>query len=755
MAFLDYSGLSHFLDKLKTLFIPLSQKGANNGVATLGNTGKVPSSQLDISANEVSTSAISGQAAVENALEYLDNQNKTLDSEAVKSVNGKTPDSHGRVEISQVPYAEDIVTTEAQQSSAEYIMRTTGGEASLSDGAAKLDSIRGRRIHTGQVDESIAMTVNAVEREPDPETGITPDPITATLDHDTFVAYVQSSGTITLTYSSSWSASPALYGITVTGTPVNGDEIIIVYVKEERGTITQSTPTAFKSTGWNLYDNTLGYAKVLKYSDTYGFMIGGTYTAVQFSETESGEKNTITPDSNGLFTVPSDGYVWVTGGNTTDTFVLMTWSDWTEGYEGSFTVYTESVIDLTSAMTNFPYGLMQVGTYTDELNIRMGIGYSRVERRAYNAENLAYAKASGRVYEYDTNYIYIQRAEDITYDIDTDGAHIACDHGYEIVVGTTIPEFVQTLYGKNLVDYLQHDIPTTLESLKTDVNQYEATLYKGDLNSAPHGRVYTNTGVSNQPDTSYAYWIVDTIIYSSNHACQTAYMRTSAANPTMFYRAKSSGVWGSWNQVALNTNVEKRAYQLTLGDSDTFATMSAALDALPAQSPTAIFISTAAMSLLTDGSLTGQSFRGVVNRSGTSSSKVFDFYGGLGTGNGTGHGVSFRVNISTGVAQYNDPYQNIMNTLGEFAVLTKSCPASGSTTITKKECQKGILVTFGGSLSRMGVWLFYNASNGYVKQVTSGDAAAGSMTVTSDGTTTTISNSASAAATCFVLVLDV
>ena len=46
MGFLDFTGLSHFLDKIKTITIPSSSKGAANGVAELDANGKVPSSQL-------------------------------------------------------------------------------------------------------------------------------------------------------------------------------------------------------------------------------------------------------------------------------------------------------------------------------------------------------------------------------------------------------------------------------------------------------------------------------------------------------------------------------------------------------------------------------------------------------------------------------------------------------------------------------------------------------------------------------------
>lgn len=386
-----------------------------------------------------------------------------LDEEVAKrakTFNGKEADENGNFNIDEIMFAHQIVTDDAQQSSGEFLFRTTGGDASLSDGPAKLVSIFGRAVHTGVVPESLNMTVNATPREEGEE------PITATIDRDTFVAYVQNSGTTTLTYTDAWSANPTLYGVTVVGTPVSGDQIVIVYVKENRGLITVSDPDEFISTGWNLYNHTNGYARVKKYSSQYGFLIGGAYTGIKFSATLDGEQTTISPAS-GYFTIPSDGYVWVTGGDNTTTYILMTWSDWGEGYEGDWQAYTESVIDLSSIMTDFPYGLMQVEGYADEINFGMGKAISRIERMAYTAENLAAAKASGRPYDADTNYIYLVRASEVTYDISSSitGDYTASDHGEEIINGGTVAVFVQTLYGQNLVDKLRTDVVTKSQDL--------------------------------------------------------------------------------------------------------------------------------------------------------------------------------------------------------------------------------------------------------------------------------------------------
>lgn len=392
------------------------------------------------------------------------------------TVNGIFADEDNNFQVDTVEFARQIVTDKEQASSGEFLFRTTGGDASLSDGPAKLLSIEGRRIHNGYVPEALSMTVNAAPR-PEPEEGEEPEePITATIDRDTFVSYVQTSGTITLSYTSSWSADPALYGVTVTGTPISGDEIVIVYVKEDRGTIVVSDPLSFISTGWNLYDHDNGYAKVKKYSETYGYMIDGTYTSIAYAETPEGETTPITPVS-GAFQIPADGYIIVTGGNDTDTAIWPTWSDWTEGYEGSWAAYTESEIDLSDIMDDFPYGLMQVDATYDEIRFDQKEAISRIERMAYTAENLAIAIASGRLYEADTNYIYLIRETPIEYHFATPtGDYTASDHGMEIVDGGTVAVYVRTIYGENLVEKITHDFPEQLEALAQENAQQDANL---------------------------------------------------------------------------------------------------------------------------------------------------------------------------------------------------------------------------------------------------------------------------------------
>ena len=371
---------------------------------------------------------------------------------AILTVNGVSRDEYGNVQINRVNYAGDLESSFSQNSDETFLQRTSGGTASIVDGDAWLAAVMGNSVHTGFVEEVLEMEVR--------ETG-DDGHISAEIDRATFFANENlPSSPILLAYSSSWSTDPSTYGITVTGTPVNGDQISITYVREEPGTITVASPSSFISTGWNLYQSANGYAKVVKYSDEYGYKISGDYTSLQFSTTVSGEKTALAVEDD-LFNVEQDGYVWVTGGNAANTAIWPTWSDWTDNYPGSFAAFSSTEIDLSDVMTTyFPNGLCRVGNVYDEINISLGVAIVRIERMQNNATNMATAISSGRLFDYDESYIYIVMASATTHSIDVSGAYTANQHGIEYFAGSSIAAEAQTIYGMNLKNKLERDTLT-------------------------------------------------------------------------------------------------------------------------------------------------------------------------------------------------------------------------------------------------------------------------------------------------------
>jgi hypothetical protein len=433
-----------------------------------------------------------------------------IDAEMAKpplTVNGVAPDSTTRnLTLTEVPLAGNLSSDIAQIVTGEFIQRTSGGDSPIGDGDAFIISIKGNSVHTGLVIEVLDMDVQAVERE---------TPITATLNEETFKSYVSDTATITLTFLTSWSADPTLYGVTVTGTPVNGDTIVITYVKGNRGTITPASPSAFNATGWNLFNPTAGYAKVCKYSTTYGYRIGGSYNLVYFAETISGAQSAVTLE-DGLFNIPSDGYVFVTGSDDT-TYIYPTWTDWTSGYSGDFEAYTLETISLSEVMLNFPYGLCSVGIYHDEININAQTAIQRIERVAYTSGNLETVIAMGVPYECDTNYIYyVLETPNVTGDIGVNGEYTVSDHGIEYFSGTTVPVIAETLYGENLKDKLRTDVLTISEQT---------------LTTAQKDQVWSNLGID----------ALDTKITGLGNAqVMTGYISGSSSDPTYGLETKTS-----------------------------------------------------------------------------------------------------------------------------------------------------------------------------------------------------------------------
>lgn len=399
----------------------------------------------------------------------------TIDTEMHRpplTVNEIEPDENRNIQIETVPLADNLTSDAAQVNSGTYIIRTSGGDASIADGSAWLSDMRGEMVKTGYVTEVI-----------DPSVTVGADHLSVEVDRDTFVEAVSASTTITLNYTSSWSENPATYGIEVVGTPENGDQIAVVYVKENRGTITTATPNTFISTGWNLYNHAAGYARVVNYSSEYGFMIDGTYTALAFAETLSGEQTTITP-VDGFFTVPADGYVFVTGGNSTDTMIWMTWSDWIdEPNGGTFEAYTQTTVDLSGVMVDFPDGLMRIGNTYDEINLNTLRAYSRIEKIEYTDENLAGVIASGVPYDTDTNWIYAVRIAPAVFTIDLSGEYTVSDHGLEMFIGTTVPVAATSLYGDDLKGKLRRDVVTISQQTLTAAQQNQVKSNLGIIDN--------------------------------------------------------------------------------------------------------------------------------------------------------------------------------------------------------------------------------------------------------------------------------
>jgi len=400
----------------------------------------------------------------------------------VKTVNGEEADAEGNVQLDVVPYADDLRTEDSVQIDAPFIVRTAGGAASVKTGDAQIRKLKGNSVHTGYVAEILEMDTELMEGSQ----------ITVALDPDVFRAYVQASAVIAMIYSTGWkigaeTVDPADYGITVTGAPTAGDMITVTYVPEERGTITPADPEELHSTGWNLFDYSNGYARVAAYGGLY--KVGGSYSTIRFATDPAGTSSPVVVDENGLFAVEEDGYILITGGNNTNTYIICCWSDWESGPTGAFEEYDESVIDLSTIMQSLPNGLCSVWAVYDEINFTTKQIIPRVKRIAYSEAARAEAEASGLSYDFDEDYIYIEMtAQEIaaaTSSFSLENQYAVDEHGIEYFTGTNVAVGTEIAYGTSLKDKLRRDV---------------ATISQQSLSSAQQKQVRTNIGAAAATD---------------------------------------------------------------------------------------------------------------------------------------------------------------------------------------------------------------------------------------------------------------
>jgi len=470
-----------------------AEQGKTGADIPLNSEEEAPTIEEAIAAADKTADSIQMSASDETTVAARIIDLETGAAGCVKKVNNTSADANGNVQLNKVPLADNLDSSVKQQSNGEYIIRTTGGEASISDGPASLMRVLGNSVQTGFVPESLEFSVNSDTCE------------ASVTDMDTFREAMVESGTLTLSYTTEWSEDPTDYGITVTGTPENGDSIVAVWEQEERGTITNADPTGFIATGWNLYNQTAGYAMVVKYSDSYGYAISGSYTKIEFSETESGVLTDITPASGIMFQVPADGYVWVTGGGS-DTAIWATWSDWTTGYKGDFAPYSKQTINLSAVMTAcFPDGLCSVGNVRDYIDIAGGNAYKWVELMEYDAENLATAESSGRPYIYDEDYIYLVQASEtvtaLTGALAVSGNYTANGHGLEMFEGTSEPVGSLTSYGLDLKNRLERDVVVK----STDIADNLETNDSQKVLSAKQGKILNDRCQDMFKTVTYTY----------------------------------------------------------------------------------------------------------------------------------------------------------------------------------------------------------------------------------------------------------
>ena len=382
--------------------------------------------------------------------------------------------------------------TDLVQSGQVFLMRTSGGSASLRTGEAVLRKMYGLMLKAPDVTENIVETYLCERTEDVPTLSLDAATLRTKMEGE-----VAKGATITVTIElagSDWLrdgevGSLADYGLTVSGTAMADDTIQVVYRRAKIGTVWQATPSEFVALGLNSFNKDVavlencGFAADGTIVEMQGNNIGYALAAYN-SENEDGytvyDKNgllvtagfmTSMPTVGGVaslvsspnaelmrVSVPSNnGYVVFEGVDMSGVCVHPAWS----GYmDRGYADYAESVVDLSDVAL---YAVSSV--LRDVADFTTGVITRNVSRVVYSAAALAALLTEHPDWAHDVDYVYDEeyiyhRATATTEALAVGGVYTVNDFSVEMFADTTIPPECEIAYGENLVDKLRVDVVT-------------------------------------------------------------------------------------------------------------------------------------------------------------------------------------------------------------------------------------------------------------------------------------------------------
>lgn len=498
-----------------------------------------------------------------------DENNYGLSGAQVKELTAqikKRAVSVGEDGSSHVEEADQIYTKTLQLQEAGFIFRTTAGNLSVETGSADLLAIKGHTIQEGHRDE----VKNESHQFADAGATVTVDWTKLINFIHNFSTYhgaatfwmtwrdagdgmtnwgLQSSirvsgGNNTATLRSTW-------GIDFQGTETLGDTITIEVSEFAIGTLTTATPTSFVATGYNQYDATAGYARVIGGNQ---YRIAGTYTSIGIAD-EPGGTTTTLEVTDGKFTPEADGYVYVSGASG-DILIALVWSGTRDSdpYEAfSKTTITIPTIDKESnSLPTATYGMPSVGDVADELNFADRLYIQRIGHYAYSAENLETVEALGVDYWYDEEDIFYVLETPIEYKLadSVRGEYTANDFGTEEFVGTSVSVGAMLTYGNNLVDKLRNLLDIQSIGDKLELNGSELNVAQSALSDIKGFTIltaadydYKSSASASKPDAICGWNLKDGwyVVNTGGYDLQTD-TNSSAQDIKIFAKATYNGV---------------------------------------------------------------------------------------------------------------------------------------------------------------------------------------------------------------------
>lgn len=380
--------------------------------------------------------------------------------------------------------------------------------------------------------------------------------------------------TITINYTANeWELSGtgvtlSQYGISITtGSPIVGDDIQVVYVKEQIGVVLTSNPVALYSVGMNQFDkngtkifnnysiNSSGEITAASGSYVIYFKCLGeevytiynsnastttrvgysanvpttsTTTTVLTTVSSSEWASTLVNDTHkSHYETPGEGYLCVATTNIDGLCCHLTWEGVNDDIYESYFDYTLAIpYTDNGGQIISDYGLVKLDTtYYDEIDLENHKYYKRTTRIIYSAANLTMVQGLGVPYMYDDDYIYYGINEQIYNLAATSNAYQMSNYGTEEFLGTTLPVTANILYQNNLKDkvlFSMEVIDNKVTSVNSSSNntQYPSAKCVYDLDIALRHILGLDV---NTFSTTKTYAVGDYVVYNLKlWRCKTA-----------------------------------------------------------------------------------------------------------------------------------------------------------------------------------------------------------------------------------------
>lgn len=366
------------------------------------------------------------------------------DAEVAKSVNNELPDSNGNVTVRKVALAENLYSTDNVIDTESFYVRTAGGDASISNGGARISSIGGGI---------------SIDEESGEITIATPHEFKAigfnAFDKESMV--ISGYNTFNLAGKIVYDSSYPNYKLCYVRMPVSDNR------------------------GWQIYNPNDSIIKVGWCNEIP--TEASTITALD-------KNNILSETDNDVYVYDQNGYLVIV---TTDVDILCVHPRWSgrsnwhdaEGLN-DYEEYTENTIAIPTKSTtgeSLPldsYGMPAIDTVCDTIDVDAQQYIKKIGYLPYTEENLEYAYGNSDTVIFDSDKILYVLRNFVTYDISIKTEYEVCDYGTEMFNGSSVELKTTIIYGDNLRDKLRTDVVTYSD--QSSLNKTEAQMKQARKN---------------------------------------------------------------------------------------------------------------------------------------------------------------------------------------------------------------------------------------------------------------------------------